>query len=65
MNSLEFRVREMVRDLAREHRPAVIGAWERSDGSLLSFIEELQSQQWDYPDLPVDSLVEQIAWDVA
>lgn len=65
MTSLEFRVRELVRELAREHRPAVVSAWEHCDGTLLSFIEELESQQWDYPDLPVGSIIEQIAWDVA
>lgn len=65
MNALEYRVRAMIRDLAHEHRPAVISAWEHSDGTLLSFIEELESQRWDHPDLPVDSLIEQIAWDVA
>lgn len=65
MTSMEYRVRELVKGLDRELRPAVISAWEHSDGSLLSFIEELQGQQWDFPDLPVDSLIEQIAWDVA
>lgn len=65
MNALEIRVRELLRELPREHRPAVISAWEHSDGTLLSFIQELESQRWDYGDLPVDDIVDRLAWDVA
>lgn len=64
-NPIELRVRELIRGLDREHRPPVIRAFESSDGSLLSFIEELNSQSFDYPDLPVDDIIGQLAWDVA
>jgi len=61
---LEYRVIELVKELDREHRPAVIGAWESCDGTLLSFMEEMTAQTWDYPELPVQSIVDQIAYDV-
>lgn len=65
MSILEFRVRKLLKDLPREHRPAVISAWEHSDGTLLSFIQELESQTWEYGDLPVSGIIDQLAWDVA
>lgn len=64
-NPIELRVRELIRGLDREYRSPVIRAFESSDGSLLSFIDELNSQSYEYPDLPVDDIIGQLAWDVA
>jgi hypothetical protein len=36
-----------------------------SDGTYLSFHSELISQQWDYPELPIEKIIDDICWDVA
>ena len=65
MSVIEFRVRELLTQIDREHRHAVVSAFERCDGALLSFQEELSAQTWDYPDLPVQTILYNIAYDVA
>lgn len=64
MSVIEFRVRELLNQIDREHRHPVVRAFESCDGTFLSFEEELVAQVWDYPDLPVREILDTIAYDV-
>lgn len=65
MNSLSVRVSALVNKIDPEYRIPVMNALQTCDGSFLSFHSELECQKWDYPELPVEHLIEEICWDVA
>ena len=65
MNSLSTRVKTMINKINPEYRIPLLNALQSSDGTYLSFHSELISQQWDYPDLPIEKIIDDICWDVA
>lgn len=62
---LDHRVREVINGLEPEFRIPVQRALKASDGTVLSFQQELSAMAWDYPRLPVQDIVDRICWDVA
>ena len=65
MNALKFQLHEFVNTLEMEHRVPVAKAFKQSDGSFASFAEELSATSWDYPDLPVQDILDKISYDLA
>lgn len=65
MTALSVRISLIMDRLAREDRIPVRIAESRSDGTLLSFEEELTSQSFDYPWLDVQMIMDQVWFDVA
>jgi hypothetical protein len=65
MTSLQYRIQNVLLEIDREFRSPVAKAFKQSDGSYLSFQEELSSMAWDYPSLPVQSILDKIAYDLA
>lgn len=65
MNALDVRINRMINALEPEFRIPVVNALRSSDGTLLSFQQELSAQVWDMPELPVQDIVDLIAFDVA
>jgi hypothetical protein len=64
MNVLKFRLHELMNSLDREHRVPVSVAFKQSDGSFASFAQELSSMSWDFPDLPVQDILDKISYDL-
>lgn len=64
MNALDIRVGRVINDIEPEFRIPVINAVKSSDGTFLSFQEELASQVWDMPNLPVQDILDRVAYDV-
>lgn len=65
MNSLSIRIGNVINRIDPEYRIPVMNALRYSDGTYLSFHNELVSQAWDCPNLPIESIMEEICWDVA
>jgi hypothetical protein len=65
MNALDIRINRMINSLEPEFRIPVVNALRASDGTLLSFQQELSAQTWDTPDLPVQDILDLVAFDVA
>lgn len=65
MNSLSVRVSTVINKINPEYRIPVVNALHSCDGSFLSFHSELECQKWDYPELPVEEIIEEVCWDVA
>lgn len=65
MNSLDIRINQMINSLEPEFRIPVVNALRTSDGTLLSFQQELAAQVWDTPELPVQDILDRVAFDVA
>lgn len=65
MNALNIRINRMINDLEPEFRMPVVNALRTCDGTLLSFQEELVSQTWEVPELPVQDILDLVAFDVA
>lgn len=65
MTALDIRINLMINNLEPEFRIPVINALRASDGTVLSFQQELAAQTWDTPGLPVQDIVDQVCWDVA
>jgi len=65
MNALKFRLHELMPTIEREFRIPVSVAFKQSDGTFLSFQQELSAQSWDYPDLPVQEILDKLAYDLA
>jgi hypothetical protein len=65
MNSLTVRVNTVINNFSPEFRIPIINALRTSDGTYLSFHSELLVAAWDYPELPVEEIMEEICWDVA
>jgi hypothetical protein len=64
MNIIQLRVQRFFDEIPREFRVPVSAAADLSDGTLLDFHQELENQTWEYPDLPVNEIVNIIAYDV-
>lgn len=65
MNTLKFQLHQFINTLDMEHRIPVAKAFKQSDGSFVSFAEELSSMAWDYPDLPIQSILDKVSYDLA
>lgn len=65
MTSLQYRLQNLLLNIDREFRNPVAKAFAQSDGSFVSFAEELSSMSWDYPDLPVQDILDKVAYDLA
>ena len=63
--ALSVRINQMVNSLEPEFRVPVVNALRASDGTYLSFQEELAAQVWDNPTLPVQDILDRVAFDVA
>jgi len=64
MSALNERILVVQDRIPREFRKAVSVAAGFSDGTVLSFEQELSSQVWDYPELPVQDIMDLIAYDL-
>lgn len=64
MTALDVRINMIINNLDPEFRIPVINAVRSSDGTLLSFQEELAAQVWDMPELPVQDILDKVAYDV-
>jgi hypothetical protein len=64
MNALDIRVKMVVNNIEPEFRVPVVNALQASDGTLLSFQQELSAQVWDMPELPVQDIMDRVAFDV-
>ena len=53
-------VTQLGNQLPREYRKAVHNALSNSDGTFTSFQAELSAQSWDYPDLPVQDILDNL-----
>lgn len=56
----KLRVGRVVSNLPAEYRLPVINAVNYCDGTMDSFRVEMQTMAWDYPDMPIDQILEQI-----
>ena len=65
MNAMSVRVGTVINDLEPEFRIPVMLALRNSDGTVISFQQELAAQAWDNPDLPVQQIFDAVCWDVA
>jgi hypothetical protein len=65
MNSLSIRINNVINNVEPEFRIPILNALTCSDGTYLSFHSELVSQTWDHPELPIDTIINEICWDVA
>jgi len=65
MTALDVRINTMINSLEPEYRISVVNALRLSDGTLLSFQQELAAQVWETPDLPVQDILDRVAFDVA
>ena len=65
MNVLQFRLHELINNLDMEHRVPVSNAFKQSDGSWASFAAELSAMTWDFPELPVQDILDKVAYDLA
>lgn len=54
---IETVVSQLINSSEPELRVAISDAWRRSNGSLPSFIEELEAATWDCPELDVEQIV--------
>jgi hypothetical protein len=64
MTALDVRINTMINSLEPEYRISVVNALRLSDGTLLSFQQELSAQVWETPDLPVQDILDRVAFDV-
>ena len=53
-------IAEKINAIDSEFKLAVFEAWQNSDGTTKSFEEELNNQQWDYPDLPIEDILNMV-----
>lgn len=65
MNALDVRICKVINGLDLEFRVPVLNAVRASDGTMLSFQQELAAQAWDMPELPVQDILDLVAFDVA
>jgi hypothetical protein len=65
MTALDIRINQMINTLEPEFRIPVVNALRSSAGTLISFQQELSAQVWDTPDLPVQDILDRVAFDVA
>lgn len=63
--ALSVRVNLLLSTLEREDRVPVLRALNLCDGTVLSFGEELAGQNWDFPQLNVQDIMDNLLFDVA
>lgn len=63
MNALTARILTVQDTLPREFRKPVSVAADMSDGTFLSFQQELAAQSWDCPELPVQEILDKVSYD--
>jgi hypothetical protein len=54
---------QIVSQLEPEYRVPVADALRMSDGTPVSFEQELQAQTWEHPGLPVEQILQQVMVD--
>lgn len=64
MRVIDERVKVVINQIDREFRVPVMEAARLSDGTLLSFQQELSGQAWDYPSIPVEDILNRVSYDV-
>lgn len=64
MNTLLARIQTVQDHIPREFRKPVIEAANLSDGTFLQFQQELASQSWEFPTLPVQEICDLIYYDI-
>jgi hypothetical protein len=64
-SALNTRVNLLLPTLEREDRVPVLRALNLCDGTVLSFGEELAGQSWDFPELDVQAILDNLLFDVA
>ncbi len=64
MTALDIRINQMINSLEPECRIPVVNALRASDGTVLSFSQELSAQTWDHPELPVQDILDKLMFDV-
>ena len=64
MRVIDARVSAVINSVDREFRVPVMEAARLSDGTLLSFQQELSAQVWDYPELNVEDILTRVSYDV-
>ncbi len=60
MSQFNQQLSQVINSLAPEFRVPVADALRASDGTLLSFEQELQAQVWEHPDLPLEQIMQQV-----
>lgn len=55
-------VKALINSLEPEYRIPVQQAFKASDGTVLSFQQELSAMSWDYPRLPVQDIVDRMLY---
>lgn len=60
MSNLNSTIARVVNGLPREFRKPVLEAAQNSEGSMIAFEMELASQNWDYPELDVQSILDKV-----
>lgn len=65
MTVLNNRIHTVINELEPEFRVPVYTAARNSDGTVLSFQQELSAQTWDYPELPIQEIMDKVCYDVA
>ena len=65
MTALDGRIAAVINTIEPEFRISIVNALQASDGTVLSFQQELAAQIWDTPDLPVQEILDKIIFDVA
>lgn len=65
MTILNNRIQAVINQLPAEFRVPVYTAARHSDGTVLSFQQELSAQTWDYPELPIQEIMDKVCYDVA
>jgi hypothetical protein len=63
-DALIARISAVINKLEPEFRSPVTNAARDCDGTYLGFCSELSSQAWDYPELPVEDIQDQVAYDL-
>lgn len=65
MNALDVRVAMILDEVDMEFRTPILTALRYSDGTVLSFSQELAAQTWENPELPVQDILDKLLYDLA
>jgi hypothetical protein len=65
MSVLAIRINKIINSLEPECRIPVVQALRTSDGTFLSFQQELAAHSWENPNLPVQDILDSVAFDIA
>lgn len=59
--SIDKKVGNLINNLEPEFRIPVVNALRLSDGSFISFQQELAAQVWEMPTLPVQDIIDRLS----